>query len=26
MSEEEAIEKLSPSDFLKWARANWYKG
>jgi hypothetical protein len=22
MSEEEAIEKLSPSDFLKWARAN----
>jgi hypothetical protein len=26
MSEDEAVEKLSPSDFLKWSRANWYKG
>jgi hypothetical protein len=26
MSEDEAVDKLSPSDFLKWSRANWYKG
>jgi hypothetical protein len=26
MSEDEAVEKLNPSDFLKWSRANWFKG
>jgi hypothetical protein len=25
MSEEEAVDKLSPAEFLKWSRANWYK-
>lgn len=26
MSEEEAVDKLSPTEFLKWSRANWFKG